>query len=141
MQKRCEKRFCDHIKAVVCEKSPKKTSNIRKMRAFSKWPRLALTPRLQPLQNGQFGSKIKNLRKVRKKRFSDHIRVIVCKKKTLQKTPQYFEKSQNWPRRKGYSLCKMVNQGQKIKMQKKVRKTILRPHQSCCVRKTAPKNT
>ena len=31
--------------------------------------------------------------------------------------------------------------GLKIKNAKKVRKTILRPHYSCCVQKTAPKNT
>jgi len=31
--------------------------------------------------------------------------------------------------------------GSKIKNAKKVRKTILRPHETCFVKKTAPKNT
>ena len=31
--------------------------------------------------------------------------------------------------------------GSKVKNAKKVRKTIVLPHQSCCVQKNAPKNT
>ena len=34
MPKRCEKRFYDHIRVVVCKKPLLKTPNIRKMRAF-----------------------------------------------------------------------------------------------------------
>ena len=42
------------------------------------------------MQNGQFGSKIKNAKKVRKIRLYDHIRVVVCKK-PLEKTPNIRE--------------------------------------------------
>ena len=38
---RCTKRLCDSIKNVVCKKQLQKTLNIRKMRAFKKWPKLA----------------------------------------------------------------------------------------------------
>ena len=89
MPKRCEKRLYHHIKVVVCKKPLQKTPHIRKMTAFWKWPQLATMqnwPRcILPMQKGQFGSKIKNA--------------------------------------------------------KKVRKTIVPPHLSCCVQKTAPKNT
>ena len=34
MAKTCEKRFCNHIRVVVCKKRLQKTPNIRKMRAF-----------------------------------------------------------------------------------------------------------
>ena len=68
-----------------CKPPLQKTPNLREMRAFRKLPKMATMQTLQPMQNPQFGSKIKNA--------------------------------------------------------KKVRDTILRPHQSCCVQKTAPKNS
>ena len=60
------------------------------------------------------------------KRFYNHVRVVVCKKR-LQKTPNIrkmraFEKSQNWPRGKGYRLCKIATLGQKLKMPKTCQK-------------------
>ena len=56
------------------------------------------------------------------KRFYNHIRVVVCKKR-LQKHLifekwEHFENSQNWPRGKGYRLCKIATLGQKLKMPK-----------------------
>ena len=41
MPKRCEKRFYYHIRVVAGKKPLEKTLNIRKMRAFLKWPKLA----------------------------------------------------------------------------------------------------
>ena len=46
MSKRCENRYYDHIKVVVCKKVLQKTPNIGKMRGFWKWPKLATTRRL-----------------------------------------------------------------------------------------------
>ena len=41
MPKRCEKRFYYHVRNVAGKKPLEKTLNIRKMRAFLKWPKLA----------------------------------------------------------------------------------------------------
>ena len=41
MPKRCEKRFYCHIRVVAGRKPLEKTLNVRKMRAFLKWPKLA----------------------------------------------------------------------------------------------------
>ena len=46
IQKKWEKRLYDHIRVVVCKKPLQKTPNIRKMRAFWKWPKLATTKSL-----------------------------------------------------------------------------------------------
>ena len=64
--KNVRKRLYDHIRVVVCKKPLQKSLNIRKMRAFWNWPKLATIQRLLPLQNGQFGSKIKNAKNLRK---------------------------------------------------------------------------
>ena len=61
--KTCEKRFFNHIRVVLCKKPLQKTPNIRGMRRFWK---SAIVQRLQPLQNGQFGSKIKIHKNMRK---------------------------------------------------------------------------
>ena len=42
---------------------------------------------------------------------------------------------------KGYSLCKMLSFGAKIKNSKNMQKTILQEYYSCSVEKAAPKNT
>ena len=62
----------DHIRNVGCKKPLRKTRNIRKMRGFLKWPKLANMHGLKPIQNGQFGSKIKNAKKVRKMNVRPH---------------------------------------------------------------------
>ena len=46
MQKRCEKRFYDHVRNIVCKKGIEKTANIGKMRAFWKWPKMGTIQRL-----------------------------------------------------------------------------------------------
>ena len=63
-KERCERLFFNHIRVGVCQKPLEKTPNIREMGRFWK---SAITQRLSPLQNSQFGSKLKlkkkNLRK------------------------------------------------------------------------------
>ena len=55
------------------------------------------------------------------KRLYDHFIVVVCTK-LLQKTPNtrkmkaFKKKDQNWPPCMGYSPCKLVSLGQKLKM-------------------------
>ena len=61
--KTCEKRFFNHIRVVLCKKQLEKTPNIREIRRFWK---SAIVQRLWRLQNGQFGSKIKIHKNVRK---------------------------------------------------------------------------
>ena len=63
------------------------------------------------------------------KMFLQHIAVVLCKKrheKTANITKmRAFLKLQNWPPSKGYSLCKILTLGQKLKMQKNMLKTFL----------------
>ena len=49
--------------------------------------------RLQSLQNGQFGSKIKNAKNF-KKNHSTRILKLLCEKKLLEKTPNFQEMRQ-----------------------------------------------
>ena len=67
------------------------------------------------------GRKLK-MPKTSEKRFYNHIRVVVCKKRLKQhiilEKWEHFENSQNWPRGKGYRLCKIATLGQKLKMPK-----------------------
>ena len=65
------------------------------------------------------------------KTFLQHIAVVLCKKR-LQKTANIRKmreikkkNGQIWPISKGYSLCKIVTLGQKLKMQKNMLKTFL----------------
>ena len=46
LPKICEKRFYKHIQVVLCKKRLQKTANIKKMRAFWKWPKMATMQRL-----------------------------------------------------------------------------------------------
>ena len=84
-----------------------------KPRAFAKW-----------------SFQVKNLKceKGAEKEWYEHIRVVVCNK-PLQKTrnirkKEHFDIGQGWLRRKGYSLCKMVSLGQKLKMPKRCEKQL-----------------
>ena len=69
------------------------------------------------------GQKLK-VKKKSEKRFFNHIRVVLCKKNRFTKH-QIFEKSddfENRPSCKGYSLCKLVSLGQKLKAEKRCQK-------------------
>ena len=89
---------------------------------------MATKQRLKPLQNRHFESKIKNAKKHAKK-VSTHIAVVLCKKRLekqlIFKKREHFEDCQKWPPSKGYSRCKIVTLGQKLKMQKNMLKTCL----------------
>ena len=78
------------------------------------------------MQNGQFGSKIKNAKKVRKTIVTTTLEVVVwknrSKKHLIFEKWEHFENGQNWPRCMGYSPCKMVSLGQKLKMPKRCEK-------------------
>jgi len=60
MPKTCKKRLYKHIKVVLCKKGSNKQVILEKRDHFKNWPKMATKQRLKPLQNGQFGSKIKN---------------------------------------------------------------------------------
>ena len=82
LPKTCQKCCYKQNQVILCKKRLQKKTHIRKMRAFWKWPKMATMQR--PMQNTQFGSKIK-LPKTCEKRLYKHIQVVVCKKR-LQKT-------------------------------------------------------
>ena len=46
LPKICEKRFYKHIQVVLCKKRLQKVANIREMRSFWKWPKMATMQRL-----------------------------------------------------------------------------------------------
>ena len=90
MPKKCEKLFHKNITSVLCKKPPEKTPNIREMRQFSKsaiLQRLQATQRLQPLQNGRFGSKVKNAKNMLKTILQEHKSCAV--QKTARKNTRY----------------------------------------------------
>ena len=74
--------------------------------------------------------------------FYKSFRVVLCKK-PLQKTLNIREMRAFWnrPSCKGYSPCKILTLGQKLKIAKNMSKSILQIIYSCFVQKTAPKNT
>ena len=85
--KNMRKTILQDYKSSSVQKTLEKTSNIREMRQF--WKSVILQ-RLQPLENGQSGSKIKNAKNMRKTILQDYKSCSV-KKKTLEKTPNIRE--------------------------------------------------
>ena len=61
MPKPCDRRIYKHIRLVLCKKRLQKAAKIWEMRPFWKLAKMATMQR----QSGQFGSKIKNAKKVR----------------------------------------------------------------------------
>ena len=59
MQKRCEKRFYDHITVVVCKKALQKAASIRKMRAFRNWLKIATIHGYSPFKILTLAPKLK----------------------------------------------------------------------------------
>ena len=85
---------------------------------MEKWPQCKGYSLCKMVSLGQ----IIKLPKTCEKRFYKHIRDVLGKKR-LQKTPYIWKmgriwKLEKWPQCKGYSLCKMVSLGQKIKLPK-----------------------
>ena len=120
--KTCEKRFYKHLKVVLSKKRLEKTANIRKMRAFLKWPKKVTVQRLKPMQNAPFRSKNKiawNMQKT----FPQTPKSCSMQKNGLEKQLIFekwepFENGQKRSQCKGYSPCKIINLGQKMKLPK-----------------------
>ena len=98
------------------------------MRAFWKWPKMATLQRLYcPCKMLSLVQKLK-MPKGCEKRLYEYIRVVWFKKR-LEKTLIFekwerFENGQKWPQCKGYSPCKMLTLGQKLKMPKRCKKRL-----------------
>ena len=63
------------------------------------------------------------------KRLCDSIKNVVCKKtgpknRLIFEKWEHFKNGQNWPRYMGYSPCKMVSLGQKLKKAKRCEKRL-----------------
>ena len=89
----CEKPFYTNIRVVLCKKPLEKTPNIREMRRFLKpaiLQRLESMPRVYLLQNGHFGSKIKNAKIMQKNHSSRTLELVRAKNRS--KKHQIFEK-------------------------------------------------
>ena len=103
MPKTCEKPFYRNIRVVLCKKKPlENTPNIPERRQFGKLA-ILLRPqpmqRLQLLQNGHFGSKIKKGQKHTKNHSTGTLELF-CAKKNRSKIHQIFQKEDNlgnWP--------------------------------------------
>ena len=85
MPKTCDKRFYKHIRLVLCKKRLQKPANIWEMRPFWKLAKMATMQRLLPLQSGQFGSKIKIAKNMRKEPVDAHYSCFMQKKKKATK--------------------------------------------------------
>ena len=97
---------------------------MRRFWELEKWP---LCKGYSLLKMVILGQKIK-LPKTSKQRFYKHITDVLCKTR-LQKAlnmreMRRFWKLEKWPQCKGYSLRKMVNLGQKIKLPKTCQKRL-----------------
>ena len=92
------------------------------MTSFRKWPKLVTMHGLGPWQNSQFKSKIKIWKKHRKNDCRTTLQLF-CAKNSMKKHPifekwQVFENGQNWSKCMGYSVCKMLSLGPKLKFEK-----------------------
>ena len=95
------------------------------MVAFWEWPKLATTQRLNASPTTWDLCCAKNR----------------VKKHLIFEKWEHFHNGQNWPRRKGYSLCKMVCLGLKLKMPKRCEKRFSDNMRLVLWKKNTPKNT
>ena len=122
LPKTCEKRFYKHIRVVLCKKNGSKKQLIfEKWEHFEngqKWPQCK---GYSPCKILTLGQKIK-LPKTCEKRFYKHIKLFYAKngskKQLIFEKWEHFENGQKWPQCKGYSPCKILTLGQKIKLLK-----------------------
>ena len=110
--KTCEKRFCKHVRVVLCKKPLEKTPNIREMRPFLKIGHLA-----KAIDFAKWSVWVKNSKGQKgSKNDSTSTLELFCAKNRWKKH-QIFEKWDHFENRlpcKGYRLCKMVSLGQKL---------------------------
>ena len=115
----------DHIRVVMCKKPLQKTPNIGKLRVFENGENWPICMGYCPCKMVSLGPKLKMPKRCEKWLY-DHIRVVICKNRSkkhliLEKLG-HFENGQNWPIWMGYSPCKMVNLGPKLKMPERYEK-------------------
>ena len=99
----------------MCKKPLQKAPNIREIRHFENWPSCK---GYSPCKILTLGQKLK-FHKTCQNAFSKSFRVVLFKI-PLQKTPNIREirHFENRPSCKGYSPCKILTLGQKLKFQK-----------------------
>ena len=122
------KNDCTSTLKLLCAKNRSKKHLIfEKWQHFENgqnWPRCM---GYSPCKMVSLGQKLK-MPKSCKKRLYDHIQVFVCKKPLKKhlifEKWQHFKNGKNWPRCMGYSLCKMVSLGQKLKMLQRCEKRL-----------------
>ena len=142
--KTSQKRLYNHIRVVLCKNGSKKHLIFEKWQLFENhqnWPpykRYSLCKLLSLSQKIKFS-------KTCQKRLYNHIRVVLWNKR-LQKTSNIrkmatYQNRHNWPPCKGYSLCKMVSLGQKLKFSKTCQKRLYNHIRVVLCKKTARKNT
>ena len=133
-----------HLESFSAKAPLQKTLNIREITRFSKLERWPQWNGYSLCKMVSFNQKIK-LPKTGEKRFYMHITDVLFKKR-LQKTlnigeMRRFWKLEKWPQCKGYSLCKMVSLGQKIKLPKTCEKRFYRHITDVLYKKQLPKTT
>ena len=89
MPKTCDKRLYKQIRLVLCKKRLQKAASIWEMRPF--WKLAEMATMQMPLQSGQFGSKIKIAKNMRKEAVEAYYSCFMQKKKGSKKKPM-FEK-------------------------------------------------
>ena len=122
------------MRVVLCKKRSRKQQIFENCELFKNQEskeRLRPMRRLLPLQNGEFGSKIKNAKKKKHaKNDSTRTRELFCAKSAQENTKylrietnlKISHLSKGYSPCKGYNLCKMVSVGQKLKMPKTCKK-------------------
>ena len=103
------------------KKRLEKTANIRKMRAFWEWPKWPQCKGSIPCKILILGHKInclKHAKNVSTNTFQLFYAKRGSKKQLIFEKWEHFENGQKWPQCKGYSPCKILTLGQKIKLPK-----------------------
>ena len=149
--KQCEKHINKHTRVVLCKKTTGQNTKYSRNETILKIGHLAKAialQRLQPLQNGQFGSKIKMSQNIKRNVCISTLELFCAK--IRWKKHQIFDKWDDVENRpsckgyspcKGYSLCKIVSLGQKLKYIKTCEKHIYNHTRLFLCKKTAEKNT
>ena len=149
MPKKNAKHHSTKRSKLFCGKTTRKNTQYSRIEKTSKISYLAKAiahPKAMALQNGQFGSKIKNAKNMRKP-FYKKIRVVLwgkpCKKKTKDSRNEKILKIGHHAKVIPMQRLKPLQNGQfgsKIKNAKNRQKTILQKHQSCSVGKPSEKH-
>ena len=124
------------------QKFTPKTPNIRKITSVPKSEKSTIMHGLQPLQNRQFGSKIKMFKNMQKTSLEPQQKCST--QKSTSKTPN-IPKIASVPKSEKFAIIHGLQPwenrqfGSKIKMFKNMRKTSLQPQQKYSTQKSTPK--